>query len=214
MAGIVLRGRGVVRRFHGREIEVCAGLAVDLGRIDQAIAAHPDLVFGFRQIRHHVAPRIVGDDDLGKLGRQVGGLGDHPHAGLGAAGSANDAANIIGVDGNLGRACGRTRALLRVRRRNGTGQPEAKCCGRDGTQRDAGLQADFRCHGVLPRVRRSGKPEANAFNNSLTPTPVVRPRSFGQGWVVGDAFEVTSGVRPLVGLKWVKALAYRVHWAR
>ena len=59
-----------------------AGLAVDLGGVDEAIAAHPDLVIGLRQIGQHVAALVVGHHDLGELGRQVGRLGDHPDAGL------------------------------------------------------------------------------------------------------------------------------------
>ena len=53
-----------------------------LRRIDQTVAAHPDLVFGLRQIGDEVAALIVGDDDPGELGRQVGGLRDHPDAGF------------------------------------------------------------------------------------------------------------------------------------
>src|SRR5262249_57303160 len=43
---IILRRGGLARRWHRRKIEMLAGLAVDLGGIDEAIAAHPDLVLG------------------------------------------------------------------------------------------------------------------------------------------------------------------------
>ena len=51
-------------------------------RIDETVAAHPDLVIGLRQVGNDIAAFIVGDDDLGEAGRQIGGLGDDPDAGL------------------------------------------------------------------------------------------------------------------------------------
>src|SRR5262249_8033988 len=47
---IVLRRDGLARRRHRREIEMLAGLAVDLGGIDEAIAAYPDLELGLGEV--------------------------------------------------------------------------------------------------------------------------------------------------------------------
>ena len=63
-------------------LTILPGSLVDLGGIDQAIAAHPHHVIRLRQFGDHVAALIVGHDDLAHPGRQVGGLGDHPHAGF------------------------------------------------------------------------------------------------------------------------------------
>ena len=68
---IDFRGFRGIRRRHGFEIELLAGLGFDLRRIGEAIAADPDRVFGLRQIGHDVAALIVGDDHLGEAGRQV-----------------------------------------------------------------------------------------------------------------------------------------------
>ena len=86
---IILRGLRLVRRRHGGQIELLAGLALHLRRIDEAVAAHPDVVVGFRQIGDDVAALIVGDDDLDVAHRQIAGFRDHPDAGLGPAGAAS-----------------------------------------------------------------------------------------------------------------------------
>jgi hypothetical protein len=97
---IVLRRGFLIRRLHGGEVELFAGLAVDLRGIDEAIAAHPDLVLRLRQIGDDIAALIVGDDHLGHLGAEIGGFRDHPHARLRAGRASDHAADIIGVDGN------------------------------------------------------------------------------------------------------------------
>ena len=91
---IIFRRRRRIRRRHRGQVENLAGRGCLLGRIDQPIAAHPDVVIGLRQIRQHVAALIVGDDDLDEFGRQVGGLGDHPDAGLRPARARHHAAEI------------------------------------------------------------------------------------------------------------------------
>jgi len=97
---IVLRRRLVIRRHNGGQVELLAGLAVDLGRVDEAIAAHPDLVFRLREVGDHVATLIVGDDHLGHSGAEVGRFGNHPHAGFRPARPGDHAAEIVGVDGD------------------------------------------------------------------------------------------------------------------
>src|ERR1019366_6230526 len=61
--GIIMRRGGVVWRNRCREVERLAGLAIDLWRVDEAIAAHPNFVFGLRQIGNQIAAGIVGDDN-------------------------------------------------------------------------------------------------------------------------------------------------------
>ena len=79
---IVVRRGGRARRRHRREIELLAGLGAHLRQVDEAIAAHPDLIVRGRKIGNDVAALVVGDDAPGEAGRQVGGLGDHPDAGF------------------------------------------------------------------------------------------------------------------------------------
>src|SRR5262249_33617541 len=87
----------VARRIR-REIELLAGLAAHLRRVHEPIAAHPDLVVRIRQVRDDVAAAIVGDDDLGILGRQLGRFRDHPDAGLRPIRAGHYAADVIVVD--------------------------------------------------------------------------------------------------------------------
>ena len=97
---IVFRRLRLVRRQHCGQVELLAGLALHLRRVDEAVAAHPDVVVGFRQIGDDVAALIVGDDALDVAHRQVARFRDHPDAGLGTAGAAHDAADVIIVDGH------------------------------------------------------------------------------------------------------------------
>ena len=137
---IVLRRRFLVRRDHGGEVELPSGLGVDLRRVDEAVAAHPHLVFRLRQIRDDVTALVVGDDDLGVFGRQVGGLRDHPHAGLRSLRPGHDAADVVIVDGD--------RRRLRHRPRRHTHHERA---GDNGGR--AQHQCLFQSHVVsLPRV--------------------------------------------------------------
>ena len=99
---IIVRRRRLVRRRHRREIELLAGLAAHLRRIDQPVAAHPDLVVGVRKVGDDVAALVVGDDDLGVAGRQIGGLRDHPDAGLRSVRAGDHAADVVVVDGDGG----------------------------------------------------------------------------------------------------------------
>ena len=97
---IVFRRRRLVRRRHRGQIELLAGLALHLRRVDEAVAAHPDVVVGLRQIGDDVAALIVGDDDLDVAHRQVARFRDHPDAGLRTLRPAHDAADVVVVDGH------------------------------------------------------------------------------------------------------------------
>lgn len=95
--------RRFVRRRHGCEVELLAGLRAHFRRIHQSVAAHPDLVVHVRrQIGKDIAALVVGDDDLGEFGRQFGGFRDHPNAGLGTRWAAHHATDVVIVDGDRG----------------------------------------------------------------------------------------------------------------
>jgi hypothetical protein len=98
---IILGRRGFVRCRYGGEIELFAGLAVDLRRIDKAVAADPYLVLGLGKIGQHITALIVRDHAAGEPRRQVPGFRDHPHSCLGAAGAPHHAADIVVVDGSV-----------------------------------------------------------------------------------------------------------------
>ena len=91
---IILRRRRGIRRRHRRQIEHLARRRLHLRRIDEPVAAHPDVVIRLRQIGHHVAALIVGDDDLGEFGGQVGRFRDHPDAGFRSLGAGDHAAEV------------------------------------------------------------------------------------------------------------------------
>src|SRR5439155_416314 len=97
---IVLRRRRIGRRRDRAEIQWLAQLAVDLRRIDEAVATDPHLVFGLRKVGHHVAALVVGDDDSRKPGRKLRRLGDDPDTGLGPARPGDHAADVVTTDGH------------------------------------------------------------------------------------------------------------------
>jgi hypothetical protein len=94
---------------------------------ESTVAADPDLVGALRQIGTEIAAAIIGDDDLGQAGRRVGGLGDHPDAGLWTVRARNHAAEIGAADGHRDIA-----ATLRLGRHGGRH--------RDGGEHHAGEQ--------------------------------------------------------------------------
>ena len=110
------RGLAPTSAFRSRSLP---GSAIYLGRVDEAVAAHPDLVFGLRQIRDHVAAALVGDSDLGEAGAEIAGLGDDPDAGLRAEAARNDSADVVAVylDRGWGRTAVRREAAAREVRR-------------------------------------------------------------------------------------------------
>ena len=121
--------RGRVRGGGGRQIQDLAGLGAHLGRIHKAIAAHPDLIIGHRQIRDHIAALVVGDDHAGEFGGQVGGLGDDPDARFRPIGATNHAADVVGVNGDnggfLGQGAGHGDGRGRDKGRDGRPQKES-----------------------------------------------------------------------------------------
>ncbi len=141
--GIILGRGGGVGRGHRAEVQQMARRALLLRRIDQAIAPHPDAVICLRQVRHEIAPAIIGDHDLGEFGREIRRLGDHPDPGLGSVQSADDAAQIARAD---------MERRVRLLRHGGAAAAGPK---RERGQRDrTDCQAAF-CHRSLPRVRRT-----------------------------------------------------------
>ena len=62
--------RAAARAFGAddrRQVQRLAGRRLHLRRIDQPVAAHPDVVVRLRQVGQQVAAAIVGDDDLDEL---------------------------------------------------------------------------------------------------------------------------------------------------
>ena len=96
--GIVLGGRTRIRRDNRSEVERFSRRRLRFLRVDEAVAAHPDVVVRARQIRQQIASAIVGDDDLHVLRREVGRLGDHPDARFRPLLARNDAADVVVVD--------------------------------------------------------------------------------------------------------------------
>src|SRR5262249_37350797 len=90
---IVLSGGLGVRRRHRVEIESGPGRRFLFGRIDQAVAAGPDIVVGLRQFGNDVAAAVVGDNGFYVTGAEVGGFGDDPDAGFGSFGPGDDSAD-------------------------------------------------------------------------------------------------------------------------
>ena len=99
---IVFGGGGRARRHHRVQIEKAAGRGANLRRVDQAVATHPHAVLGPRQIRQHVAPLVVGDDDPRELRRQLVRLRDHPDSGFRPVGAPHDAAEVGVADTDRG----------------------------------------------------------------------------------------------------------------
>ena len=98
-----LRGGG--RRYLQGELVARARRV--LPGVDQAVAAHPHLVVGVRQVRDQEPPVVAGDDDLAERGLEVIGLRDDPDARLATAGAPHDAGDVVAR-----------------RRRVGAGQPQ------------------------------------------------------------------------------------------
>ena len=95
-------GGGFPRRGRGDrgQVERLARPGVGRRRIGEAVAAHPDLVPGVREIRQHVPSFVVRHDDLDEPGGEVVGLRDHPDPRLGTVRAADDAPDVVAVDGD------------------------------------------------------------------------------------------------------------------
>ena len=96
----------------GREVEALPAHPGHPLGVEQAVAAHEDLVVGLGEVGHHVPPRVVGHHDARERRGQVAGLGDHPDAGLGPLRARDHAADVVGVERD-------DRRLLRSRPRHG-----------------------------------------------------------------------------------------------
>ena len=101
-AAVVFHAVEVIGHFDIRG-RVFAAEDLGIGGVDQTVAAHPDVVFGFRQIGDDITTLIVGDDDTNETHRQIVRFCDHPDAGLGAFGASDDAADVVAVNGDRGR---------------------------------------------------------------------------------------------------------------
>ncbi len=99
---IIFRRGGGTGRRHSGKVEKLPRRGLNLRRIRQPIAAHPDIVIGLRKVGHDVAAAIVRDDDLGELGGKIGGLGNHPDAGFRSCAAGHHAAKVGRTDGHGG----------------------------------------------------------------------------------------------------------------
>ncbi len=97
---IVLRGRGEARRRLGGQVEGFARLGGDFRRVDETVAAHPNLVMRFGQVRHDIPSAFVGDRDLGEPRAELGGLRDDPDPSFRPEPAGDDPADIVIVNGN------------------------------------------------------------------------------------------------------------------
>ena len=122
---IVLGGRFRVRGRDSRQVQRFAGCGRHLRRIDQAVAAHPDVVVPFWKIGHQIAALVVRHHDLAERRGQICRLGDHPHAGLRAARTGDHAADVIGVHRH-GRLSGDPQARAGERRRDDRRKGDAR----------------------------------------------------------------------------------------
>ena len=95
---IILRSGRRIRRRHGRQIDDLPRLRDDPRRVDEPVAAHPDIVIRLGKVRNHIASLIVGHDDFGERRWQPGGFGNHPDARLRPVRAPHHAAEIILVD--------------------------------------------------------------------------------------------------------------------
>ena len=87
----------------GREVETLPAHPGHPLGVEQAVAAHEDLVAGLGEVGHHVPPLVVGHHDARERRGQVAGLGDHPDPGLGPLRARDHAADVVRVERNGGR---------------------------------------------------------------------------------------------------------------
>lgn len=71
-----------------------------MGRVDESITPHPQLIAGLWQVRYDVPSLSVGNYDPGKPCVQIAGLGDNPNTGLRSVPANDDTANVVVVDWN------------------------------------------------------------------------------------------------------------------
>ena len=119
---VVLRCFLFTRCQNGGEVEHAPRPRRHFRRVDEFETAHPHAVVRLRKIGNDVAPAIVGDDNLGKFGRKLGRLRDHPDAGLGSIGPGDHAAEVTLKDADRGVALLGDRRLRYSAQGRGQGQ--------------------------------------------------------------------------------------------
>src|SRR3984893_9779488 len=115
---VILRRGGEVRRGFGDQVQDLARLGRDFRRVDETVAAHPNLGVRFGQVRHDVTPAFVGDRDLGETRAELGGLRYDPHPGFRPEPAGDHTADIVIVDGNR-RGCALLSACPNRKHRQG-----------------------------------------------------------------------------------------------
>ena len=187
---IILRRSRVVRRRRRLEIEVLPRLAVDLRRIDEAIAAHPHLVLGVGEIGHDVAALVVRHDHFCIAGRKVLRLRNDPDAGFRALGTGDHAADVVFVDRHRG---------LGVDSHRYGGQERG-----NGDGCHAGIQIS-RPHQILPWILRVAQPGPNVGVTcwGAKICPFARP----------PASEITQSRMPSAVRHAVPIVAHRGHYS-
>ena len=97
---IVLRGCAHIRRRNGFQVDELAWRRLCFRRVDQPVSADPDVVLRGRKIRHEIAAAIVGHDALDEMCRRVPRFGNDPDAGFRTLRAADNAADVVFVDGD------------------------------------------------------------------------------------------------------------------
>ena len=87
------------RRHRCRMVDDLAGLALHLGGIDKAVAAHPNVIIRLGQIGDDIAALIIGHHAADEAHAQLARLGDDPDARLRPLGAGDHPADVIIVDG-------------------------------------------------------------------------------------------------------------------
>ena len=124
--GVVLRGGRLVGRHDGFQRGIVERRReLHLRGIDEAVAAHPDVVGGVGQLRQHEAAVVVRHDDLDELRAEVARFRDDPDPGLGTRGALDHPADVaLGIPRRtLGRRHGRARRQRGAEPRNRQPKP-------------------------------------------------------------------------------------------
>ena len=163
--------------------------------VHEAVAADPDLVLRVRQVRHHEASLVAGDDDLAERGLEVRRLGDDPDAGLAARVAPHDATDIAV-------------AIGRRRRRASAGQPH------DGDRRQhRSGQTDPGCHTHRTLLeQRLSIPRVNDHLPTVSPRRLRRRVPWSVRWSTPRPAQTSQRV-PL-GRASVTAIVARCRRAR
>src|SRR5215510_11468885 len=163
--GIVLgrrRGRG---GGHRGQVHDLAPRRLDLRRVDQPVAAHPDAVARLRQVGDHITAQVVGHYHLRETGAEIVCLGDDPDARFRPGLAGDDPADVVAVD--LHGAAGLSRRPSRGPGGHQEKEPDQHCAGEEQSRP---------VHGGLPRdpsdaerPRRAHDPPERRHCQALTP---------------------------------------------